>query len=62
VTRKHGVTDEDVRRDEENDERNYRRLRDAERDGGCCLLGLIAGAGGFALVLAVPMMAMEWGR
>jgi len=59
VTRKHGVTDEDVRRDEEKDDRNYRRVRDGGADGGgCCLLGLIAGASSFALVIAVPMVMM----
>ena len=57
MTRKHGVTDEDVRRDEEKDERNFRAAREGAEGGGCCLLTVLAGAGSLVLVALAPIMS-----
>jgi hypothetical protein len=51
VTRKHGVTHEDVREDAEKDEANYQK---AKEGGWCCLLELGLAASVIAGLLAIP--------
>jgi hypothetical protein len=51
VTRRRGVTDDEVRRDEANDESNY----EAAKEGGCCCLyeALVAFCGVAAISLVM---------